>query len=89
MSLKLYVLLMPVIAIVSGLAFWMMVVACNKLLPDQEKLSIYILHFGVITKVRKKYKELYPQGKLVLLLDLSWIAIGIGFLATAWAIWPH
>jgi hypothetical protein len=84
-----YVLMVPVLAACSGLFFWAMVVLCNRRLPDQQKLRVYIFHFGAITRVRRKYKELYPHGRLALLLDLSFGGIAIAFLAAAWTIWPR
>jgi len=88
MPLALYVAVVPVLAVISGLIFWAMVILCNRRLPDQEKLRIYIFHPGVIMKVRRKYKELYPTGKLAFLLDLSFAGIAVAFLAAAWRTWP-
>jgi len=89
MSLALYILVAPLLAAVSGVGFWAMVVLCNRRLPDREKLRIYIFHPGGIVEVKRKYKELYPAGKLALLLDLSFAAIAIAFLAAASKIWPR
>ena len=83
MLLALYVLVVPVLAAVSGLVFWAMVIKCNRRLPNPEKLRIYIFYPGVILNVRRKYKELYPSGRLALLLDLSFVGIGAAFLAVA------
>ena len=44
MPLALYVAVVPVLAVISGLIFWAMVILCNRRLPDQEKLRIYIFH---------------------------------------------
>ena len=66
-----------------------MVISCNKKLPDQEKISIKLFHLGVILDVRKKYRDLYPNGKWVYVLDFAFVGAGIGFLAAVWRIWPH
>jgi hypothetical protein len=89
MSLTMYLALAPVLAVVSGIVFGAMVLLCNRRLPDHEKLRIYIFHPGLIINVRRKYKDLYPTGKLALLPDLSFAGIGVAFLAAAWRIWPR
>jgi hypothetical protein len=88
MQLALYVAVVPVLAVISGLVFWAMLILCNRRLPDQEERRIYLFHPGVIMKVRRN-KELYPTGKLAFVLDLSFAGIAVAFLAAAWRIWPR
>ena len=89
MNLSFYALIVQSCALLSAIAFWLMVISCNKKLPDQEKISIKLFHFGVIVGVRKKYRELYPKGRWAYVLDFAFVGLGIGFLAVAWRIWPH
>jgi hypothetical protein len=89
MTLPFYVLIVQSCALLSAIPFWLMVISCNKKLPDQQKISIKLFHFGVILSVRKKYRALYPNGKWVYILDFAFVCLGIGFLSAVWIIWPH
>jgi len=75
--------------VASSLIFWAVVIKSNTRLPNPEKIRIYIFYSGVILNVRRKYKELYPGGKLAFLLNLSFVGIALAFLAGARKVWPH
>jgi hypothetical protein len=70
-------------AVLSAVAFWSMIVLSNRKLPEGQKLFISILHVGVVLRVRKRYKQLYPNGKWSLVLDASLMGALISFLVGA------
>ena len=52
-------------AILANLISFIMIGRINQRVPERDRIS----HFWWGTEVRKRFKELYPRNKLVLLLD--------------------
>src|SRR6266478_9755280 len=60
MSLALYILVAPLLAAVSGVGFWAMVVLCNRRLPDRETANIH-LPPGRDSRGEKKIQRALPS----------------------------
>jgi hypothetical protein len=88
MSITGYLTILPIFAVLSSVGFWIMVLSCNKKLPTNERLSVYLFYPSVIAEVRKKYKELFPRGRWILLFDLSLAGLAFAFALAAWKLWP-
>jgi hypothetical protein len=63
-------------AIFANMLSCIMIGKINERVPKNERIS----YFWWGTEVRKKYKQLYPAGKLVLLRDLFLILMVLCFL---------
>jgi len=64
MPLALYVAVVPVLAVISGLIFWAMVILCNRRLPDQEKLRILHLPPWSDNEGEKKIQRALPYRQV-------------------------
>jgi hypothetical protein len=62
-------------AILANLISLIMVGKINERVPESERIS----YFWWGTQVRRKYKQLYPESKLTLLLDLCVILMVVCF----------
>ncbi|OLE85586.1 MAG: hypothetical protein AUG07_04290 [Acidobacteria bacterium 13_1_20CM_2_60_10] len=68
--------LMGSFAVLCNMLSFMMIGKINARVPENERVS----YFWWGTEVRKRYKKLYPQSRLVFLLDLSLIFMVLCFL---------
>lgn len=63
-------------AIFANMICFAMIGKINERVPDNERIS----YFWWGTEVRKRFKKLYPESKLTLLLDLCVILMAVCFL---------
>lgn len=67
--------LMATFAILVNLLYFIMIGKVNERVPERERISY--LWWG--TGVRKKFKQIYPGNKLVLLLDSCVVLLVLSF----------
>jgi hypothetical protein len=67
--------LMTTFAILVNLLYFIMIGKVNERVPKSERISY--LRWG--TEVRKKFKQIYPGNKLVLLLDSCVVLMVLSF----------
>jgi hypothetical protein len=58
------------LAIFSSFISLIMVAEVNRKLPDNEQVNYFFWYLGKFLKVKRLYKQFYPQGRLVLLYYL-------------------
>lgn len=63
-------------AILANMVSFIMIGKINERVPENERIS----YFWWGTKVRKRYKQLYPAGKLALLANVCLILMVLCFL---------
>jgi hypothetical protein len=63
-------------AIFANMISFAMIGKINERVPERERIS----HFWWGTEVRKRFKKLYPESRLTLLLDLCLILMVVCFL---------
>jgi hypothetical protein len=63
-------------AVLGNMLYFMMIGKINERVSENDRIS----YFWWGTEVRKKYKQLYPERKLVLLADLCVILMVLCFL---------
>ena len=63
-------------AVLGNMLYFMMIGKINERVPENERIS----YFWWGTKVRKRYKEFYPESKLALLADLCLVLMILSFL---------
>jgi hypothetical protein len=63
-------------AIFANMISFAMIGKINERVPESERIS----YFWWGTEVRKRFKELYPESRLTLLLDLCVILMVVSFL---------
>ena len=63
-------------AIFANMISFAMIGKINERVPERERIS----HFWWGTEVRKRFKELYPESRLTLLLDSCVVLIVVCFL---------
>jgi hypothetical protein len=68
--------LMASFAVLGNMLYFIMIGEINERVPENERISY--LWWG--TEVRKRYKQLYPSSKLVLLADICLILMVPSFL---------
>jgi hypothetical protein len=68
--------LMASFAVLGNMLYFIMIGKINERVPENERISY--LWWG--TEVRKRYKQLYPSTKLVLLADICLILMVPSFL---------
>ncbi len=67
-------------AIFSNMLSFIIIGKINERVPESERIS----YFWWGTEIRKKYKQLYPEGKLVFLLNLCVILMVLCFPFLIW-----
>ena len=63
-------------AIFANMISFAMIGKINERVPERQRVS----HFWWGTEVRKRFKELYPESRLALLLDLCVVLMVVCFL---------
>jgi hypothetical protein len=63
-------------AILANMVSFIMIGKINERVPEHERIS----YFWWGTEVRKRYKQLYPESKLIFLLNLSIVFMVLCFL---------
>lgn len=68
------------VAVLANIFYFLMIGKINERVPESERISFF--WWG--TEVRKKYKQLYPEGKLASFADAATVLLVLGFLLTVW-----
>src|SRR5580704_12251977 len=67
-------------AILANMVSFIMIGKINERVPEHERIS----YFWWGTEVRKRYKQLYPEGKLASFADAATVLLVLGFVLIVW-----
>jgi hypothetical protein len=68
------------IAVLGNTLYFLMIGKINERVPERERIS----YFWWGTEVRKKYKQLCPEGKLASFADAATVLLVLGFVLIVW-----
>jgi type IV secretory pathway TraG/TraD family ATPase VirD4 len=68
-------------AILANLLYFIMIGKVNERVPESERIS----YFWWGTEVRKKYKRLYPEGRLAIVADACTVCLVVFFVLGVWS----
>ncbi len=72
------------LVILSNFLVYIMVGQVNRRLSDEEQVNYLFWYPGKLARLKKLYRQLYPEGRLVLLFHLCAVLAGLFFLAFVW-----
>jgi|HubBroStandDraft_2_1064218.scaffolds.fasta_scaffold36558_2 hypothetical protein len=72
------------LGVVSNLVLYAMVGEVNRKVPEDEQIKYMFWFPGKLAKVKKKYRNSYPRGRLVLLFNTCFALSCLLWLAFVW-----
>jgi hypothetical protein len=75
-----------VACIFAGALTWVIIGRTNEKLPEAQQFSHFFSYPGKLGKIKKKYREFYPDSCLVTALNVTTIAVFTLMIGVAWAL---